>query len=44
VNVVDLQAILNVDLFHVNVCVEHMLKEDGNLFLIQGELLDKCVC
>ena len=40
INVVDLHQLLNVDLSHVEVKVEELLKYDKNLVLIQGDVID----
>eukprot|EP00053_Salpingoeca_punica_P013503 m.122155 g.122155 ORF g.122155 m.122155 type:complete len:774 (-) comp16218_c1_seq2:130-2451(-) len=39
VNLVDLQQTLNVDLVHIENAVGRIVKHDGNLHLVQGELL-----
>eukprot|EP00041_Stephanoeca_diplocostata_P022683 m.543382 g.543382 ORF g.543382 m.543382 type:complete len:760 (-) comp22127_c0_seq1:216-2495(-) len=40
INIVELHEIVNVDISRVEAAVENLLKEDGNLHLIQGDLLD----
>lgn len=42
-SVVGLQDTLNVDLVHIEERVDELLKTDGQLNLIQGELIDQCV-
>jgi len=42
-SVVGLQETLNVDLVHIEERVDELLKTDGQLNLIQGELIDQCV-
>ena len=42
VNLVDLQAVLNVDLSHVENKVNDVIKGDKNLTLVLGQLIDQC--
>ena len=43
VNVVELHELVNVDLSRVEESVAEMLKSDGQLTLVQGDLIDRCV-
>jgi hypothetical protein len=42
VNVVELHELVNVDLSRVQESVADMLKSDGQLTLVQGDLIDRC--
>ena len=41
INLVDLQQILNVDFRHIEDKVTDMVKQDRNLMLVLGQLIDK---
>jgi hypothetical protein len=44
VNVVELHDVVNVDVTVVEATVAAMIKSDGQLTLVQGDLIDRLVC